>query len=110
MLVATNKKRRGAAMKFVFRCNGCWQEEICYRSSQLALNSRCQLVSLALFLAFFISGHGYGSYRKTLGKGLGLDILSEKPCLDVIYHAFPFIKAILDEICDDAKHQMKDIS
>ena len=94
-------------MKFVFRCNGCWQEEICYRSSQLALNSRRQLVSLALSLAFFISRHGYGSYRK--GKGLGLDILSEKPFLDVIYHAFPFIKAILDEICDDAKHISSDV-
>ncbi|CAB4003836.1 Hypothetical predicted protein [Paramuricea clavata] len=34
----------------------------------------------------------------------------EKPFLEVIKCAFPFIKAILDEICDAAKQQMKDIS
>ena len=110
VLIATNKKRRGGSMKFLFRCNGCWKEEICYRSSQLALNSRRQLVSLALSLAFFVSGHGYASYRKTLGRGLGLEVLSEKPFLEIIHHAFPFIKAILDEICDDVKHQMKELS
>lgn len=61
-------------------------------------------------LAFFVSGHGYAGYRKTLGKGLGLGIVSEKPYLDLIKCAFPVIKEILDELCDDAKKQMKDIS
>ena len=51
-------------------------------------------MSLTLSLAFFVSGHGYASYRKTLGKGLGLGIVSEKLFLVII----------------DAKRQMKDIS
>jgi hypothetical protein len=109
VLVATKKKSLGGSMRFLFRCNGCWKEEIQYKSSQLALNSRRQLVSLALSLAFFVSGNGYASYRKTLGKGLGLGIVSEKPFLEVIDLAFPFIKDILDELCDDAKHQMKQL-
>jgi hypothetical protein len=66
-------------------------------------------VSLALCLAFFISGNGYASYRKTFGRGLGLGIVSEKPFLQVIDFAFPVIKEILDEVCDDVKHQMKQI-
>ena len=53
---------------FTFKCCGCCTTEIDYRSSQLAKNSRRQIVSLALSLAFFISGHGYASYRKTLGR------------------------------------------
>ena len=85
---------------------GCWTTRIDYRSSYLAQDSRRQIVSLALSLAFFISGHGYAGYRKTLGSGLGLGITSEKPYLEVIDLALPHIKDMVDEICDDAKHQM----
>ena len=97
-------------MTFTFTCYGCWTTEIDYRSSYLALDSKRQLVSLALSLAFFISGHGYAGYRKTLGRGLGLGIPSEKRYLDVVELALPYVKTILDEMCDDAKHQMKQIS
>ena len=94
-------------MKFLFSCNGCWQETINYQSSHLALESWRQLVSLALSLAFFISGHGYGSYRKTMGRGLGLGVISDKPFLDVIDLASPHIRDILDEMCEKEKDYMK---
>ena len=68
------------------------------------------MVSLALSLAFFISGHGYAGYRKTLGTGLGLGTVSEKPFLEIINMASPHIKNILDEMCEEAKHLMKNIS
>lgn len=68
--MGSEKKGLAGAMKFLFRCDGCWRETIDYQSSQLALDSRRHMVSLA----FFISGHGYASYRKTLGKGLGLGV------------------------------------
>ena len=110
MLTATKKKGLGGGIEFVFKCGGCWTQGISYKSSELAQESRRQLVSLALSLAFFISGHGYAGYRKTMGKGLGLGITSEKPFLEVIDIALPYIKAILDEMCDDAKHQMKQLS
>ena len=110
VLAACENKGYGGAMKFNFKCSGCWSTEVDYKSSELALNSRRQIVSLALSLAFFISGHGYAGYRKTLGQGLGLGITSEKPFLEVIDIALPHIKDILDEMCDDAKHQMKQLS
>ena len=110
MLTACEKKGFGGAMMFTLKCCGCWTTEIDYKSSQLAQNSRRQIVSLALSLAFFISGHGYASYRKTLGRSLGLGVTSEKPFLEVIDLALPHIKDMLDEMCDDAKHQMKQLS
>ena len=64
---------------------------------------------MALSVAFFISGHGYAGYRKTLGRGLGLGNTSEKPYLEVIDLAFPRIKDMVDEMGDDAKHQMKQL-
>ena len=107
MLVANDKRGLGGAMKFLFRCNGCWIEEISYQSSQLAAESRRHLVSLALSLAFFISGHSYASYRKTLGKGSGLGVFSDKPFIDIIDLAYPHIKDILDEMCEREKEDMK---
>ena len=93
---------------FTFKCCGCWTTEIDYRSSQLAQNSRRQIVSLALSLAFFICGHGCASYRKMLERGLGLGVTSEKPFLEVIDLAFPHIKNRIDEMYN-AKHQMKQL-
>ena len=45
-----------------------------------------------------------------IGKGLGLGVVSEKPFLEVVDLALPYIKEILDELCEDAKLQMKSIS
>lgn len=67
-------------------------------------------MSLALCLPFFISGQGYASNRKTLGKGLGLGVVSEKPFLEVVDLALPYIEEILEELCEDVKLQMKSIS
>ncbi|XP_020617975.1 uncharacterized protein LOC110055892 [Orbicella faveolata] len=110
VLVASEKKGLGGAMKFLFSCNGCWQETINYQSSHLALESQHQLVSLALSVAFFISGHGYESYRKTMGRGLGWGVISDKLFLDVIDLAFPHIRDILDEMCEKEKEYMKALS
>lgn len=96
-------------MVFSFKCCGCWTVEIDYKRSYLAQESRRQLVSLAISLAFFISGHGYAGYRKTLGRGLGLGIVSEKPFLEVVDLALPYIKSMLDEMCEDGKEKMKEL-
>ena len=110
VLTAYNKKGLGGAIYVKFTYCGCREVDFDYRSSQLALESRRHLVSLALSLAFFISGHGYAAYRKTLAKGLGLGVTSEKLFLEVIDLALPYIKDILDETCDEAKHRMKQVS
>ena len=110
VLTAYSKKGCGGAMMFTFKCHGCWTVEIDYKSSHLAQESRRQLVSLALSLAFFISGHGYAGYRETLGRGLGLGIVSEKPYLEVVDLALPYIKSMLDQMCDEAKEHMKEIA
>ena len=73
-------------------------------------DSRRQIASSALSLAYFISGHGYAGYRKTLGRGLRIGVTSEKPFLEGMGLALPHIKEMLDEMCDDAKHQMKQLS
>ena len=43
-------------MVFPFKCCGCWTVEIDYKSSYLTQESRRQLVSLAISLAFLLVG------------------------------------------------------
>ena len=56
-----------------------------------------------------LNKQGYASYCKTLGKGLGLVIVSEKPLLEVVDLPLPHIKAILVGVCEEAKLQMQSI-
>ena len=83
---------------FTLKCQGCWTVRIDYKSSHLAQDSRQQLVSVALSIAFFISGHWYAGYRKTLGPLVVVDL------------ALPYIKSMLDEMCNEAKENMKEIA
>ena len=52
-------------------------------------------------------GYSYAPYGKTLGKGLGLGVLSDKPFIDIIDLACPHINDILDEMCQRKKEDMK---
>lgn len=45
-----------------------------------------------------------------MGKGLGLGVVSEKPYLQIVGLALPHVKEILNEMCEDAKTQMRNIS
>ncbi|CAH3026461.1 unnamed protein product [Porites evermanni] len=56
VLTAYVKKGFGGAMVFPFKCCGCWTVEIDYKSSYLTQESRRQLVSLAISLAFLLVG------------------------------------------------------
>ena len=67
----------------------------------------CKPHTYAVRTYFFIGGHGYGSYRKTMGRGLGLGVISDKPLLDVIDLAFPHIRDILDQMCEKEKEYIK---
>ena len=64
-------------------------------------------MSLALGLCFLIWGHGYPIYHKVLRLGLGLQTLAYKSFFRIIRIAHPFVKTVLDEICEMGKNEMK---
>lgn len=41
--------------------------------------------------------------------GLGSEIVSEKPFLEVVDLALPYIELMLDEMCEDGKEKMKEL-
>ena len=104
---AVDDKGLGGAVKVRFACNGCGVT-LEYASSMVCLTQRRRnCVSLALGLCFLIWGHGYPLYHKILKLGLGIQTLAYGNFYNIMKLAHPFVKSILDEICELGKNQMK---
>lgn len=71
--------------------------------------SRRTVVGLALSVAFFISGHGFSKFEKTLRQFLGISCLSKNRYYEVIKLVYPYITEILDSMCTEEKDRMKAI-
>ena len=96
----------GGAIKLNIMCNGCG-ERIHYGSSMVSLSEqRRNCLSLALGLCFLLWGHGY-PYHKILKLGLGIHTLTCNNFYEIVKLAHPCVKAVLDEICEMGKSEMK---
>ena len=65
------------------------------------------VVGLALGVAFFISGHGFAKFERTL-KFLGISCVSKNRYYDIIKLVYPHITAILHAMCEEEKNRMKE--
>ena len=86
----------------IVACSRCGTK-LQYASSMVCVKeTRKTCVSLALGLCFFIWGHGHPIYHKVLRLGLGMQTLAYTCRI-----AHPFVKSILDEICEMGKSEIK---
>ena len=81
-----------------------------FQGSGLAEGSKRRVVGLALALAFFLSGHGFANFNRTLRQYLGTSCISKNRYYDVIKLAYPHIKDILDEMCEEEKKHARIIT
>lgn len=58
-------------------------------------------------MEFFISGHGFAKFDRTLRQFLGISCLSKNRYYEVIKVIYPCITDILDGMCDKGKGRMK---
>ena len=68
-----------------------------------------QLLVLPLLSPFFISGHGFAKFDKTLRQFLGISYLSKNRYYDVIKLVYPAITDVLDGMCTEEQDRMKAI-
>lgn len=68
---------------------------------------RHTIVSLALCLGAFLSGIGFSGYHSLFGRYLGMAVVTQKAFNEIVRLAYPHIKDILDEICEEAKTEIK---
>ena len=64
-------------------------------------------MSYRLHIAAFASGIGFAGYHKLFGRHLGMSIIINKMFYRVIEEAYPHITAMLDNICEMGKDEMK---
>ena len=98
----------GGSLNAVFTCNSCTLRTINFQGSALVEGSKRTVVGLALGVAFFISGHGFAKFEKTLKQFLGISCVSKKKYYDIVKLVYPHISAILDEMCEEKKNRMKE--
>ena len=101
---------RGGSAFVQIACSGCGQQHQFSSSSFSASENRRNVVSYALRLAAFASGIGFSGYHKLFGRYLGMEATSGKMFHRVIEEAYPHITDMLDEICELAKQDMKEMS
>lgn len=101
---------RGGSAFVQIACSGCGQQHQFSSSSFSASENRRNIVSYALRLAAFASGIGFSGYHKLFGRYLGMEATSGKMFHRVIEEAYPHITDMLDEICELAKQDMKEMS
>lgn len=109
MAVKVEPTGLGGSMNVVFAYNGCELRTIKFCASALVESSKHRVVGLALAVAFFITGHGYAKFSKTLRQCLGISCVSKNPYYETIKLAYPKVTEIINGMCDEEKEGMKEV-
>ncbi|XP_070562223.1 uncharacterized protein [Ptychodera flava] len=107
ILVKVTTAGLGGSLKIDYSCNGCTGRNISFDSSIYIEGTRRTIVSLALHLAHFIAGNHFSDISKSLGVGLGIQVLSRPAFQGIIKLLYPHVKNVVDEMCDEARKDMK---
>ena len=68
--VAVNRVGFGGGACAQFACDGCTSVDLIFNTSTFVQESRCNVASLSVTLAFVLTGHMHSGYHNTLGHGL----------------------------------------
>ena len=93
----------GGAINIHFPCSGCKLQMVSIQGSSLVEGSKRTVVGLALGVAFFLTGHRFANFDRTLKQFLGISCISKNRFYDMIKLLYPHLKAILDEMCEEEK-------
>ena len=100
---------RGGSALVHIACSGCGENFQFSSSTFSTTECRRNVVSYALRLAAFVSGIGFSGYHKLFARHLGMDVTNERMFYRVVKEAYPHITAMLDEVCELGKDEMKSV-
>ena len=98
----------GGAACFAFRCSSCGGRKVNFDSSSQRENGSPAL-SAALQVAFICAGASYAQYKRVLRHFFGMQCVSSNTFYRTIEKMHGHVKSILDDICLEARQQMKDM-
>ena len=98
----------GGSMNVQFTCNCCGLRNVNFQGSLLVEGSKRTVVSLAVTVAFIITGHGFAKFSKTLNSCLGISALSKNRYYEVLTLIYPHVNDILDDMCLEEQERMQE--
>ena len=99
----------GGTLNVISSSNGCHHRIVNFRGAALVEGPKRTVVGLALAVAFFVTGHGYAKFSRTLRQCLGIACISKNPYYEVIKLVYPHISDILNEMCEEEKERMRQL-
>ena len=97
----------------MYVCNGCVLKSVHFESSPKYMYEVFDTteVGVAVQVAFIIAGctHSTYMYYRVLQQGLGMDAMQPSTFMSTIKRMHPVVKAMVDEMCEKAKADMKSL-
>ena len=99
----------GGALNITYVCDGCQLRGANFTTCALSKLINHSEISLCIQVAFIIAGCTHATYYKTLQHSLGIAAVGMHVFLRTIELMFPIVKKMLDELCETAKQEMRDM-
>ena len=98
----------GGAISINCLCNGCKCKGVVFKSGYpYNMAPRTNEISMSVQLAFIIAGCTHATDYKTLQHAIGIKAVSSSAFIATIERAHPIVTSMVDEVCEEAKKQMK---
>lgn len=99
----------GGTINVTFACSQCTVRSVDFQGSTLVEGSKRTVIGLSLAVAFFLTGHGFAQFDRTLRQYLGISSVSKNRFYDIIKLIYPHVMDILSDMCEEEKEAMKAI-
>ena len=96
----------GGSISISYSCAGCGLQNILFESSARYEENTSE-IGLCVQVAFILAGSTHATYAKTLKHALGISAVYGDTFSKTLKRMQPIIKAMLDEVCEIAKQEMK---
>ena len=97
----------GGAITIGYTCNGCVSQTAIFETSSKYELGSTNKISIAVQVAFIISGCTHITYYRTLKHALGIDAVQWRDFYSTIAILYPIVKLMVDRMCEDAKNDMR---
>ena len=107
--VSLQSKGLGGTVNISYVCNGCGISKVLFEGSLKSESLNTTEVGASIQVAFIISGCMHAMYYKALKLSLGLDAVTFNTFYFTIGRMHPVVQQMVDEMCEEAKKEMKAI-
>ena len=97
----------GGAVSVSYCCDGCASQWALFEALANCGRSGSSDISIAVQVAFIVAGCTHAVYCKALQLALGMHTVSKVVFMETIQKMHPVVEAMLNELCEEAKNEMK---